>query len=74
MRYIESTTPLCNNRVKSHWGKIFFLYHIVRLDGIFNGGYEIATLGGILDFRNYPVDYGVDEDPWPALGLHRRDD
>lgn len=47
---------------------------MVRLDGIFNGGYEIAALGGTVDFRNHPVDYGVDEDAWPAFGLHRRDD
>ena len=27
-----------------------------------------------LDFRNYPVDYGVDEDSWPTCGLHWRHD
>jgi hypothetical protein len=42
------------------------------LDGISNGGYENKGLEVSFDFRNYKVDYGDDEDPWPALGFHRR--
>ena len=33
---------------------------------------KIPFQGNSFDFRDYAMDHGVDEDPWPALGLHWR--